>query len=246
MTKGMLMKSPVDSLSPKTSVDPQTSEEELVKLAQQGEEVAVREIIRRLNPRLFRIARGILDNSAEAEEIVQETYLVAFTRIEEFRGDSKLSTWITKIALNAAKMRLRKRHPTQEYDSVSEQLHQTASVIAFPSAPQRSPESEHGVTQFREWVESAVSELPSNLRIVFVLREAEGMAIADIAADLGITVMTVKTRLFRARRHMKKLLESHIQGGFENVYPFDGARCAHMADSVVELLPDVFQTTRSE
>ncbi|MBJ6138909.1 RNA polymerase sigma factor [Marinobacter litoralis] len=242
----MLMKSPAESLSPNTSVDPQTSEEELVKLAQRGEEVAVREIIRRLNPRLFRIARGILDNSAEAEEIVQETYLVAFTRIEEFRGDSKLSTWITKIALNAAKMRLRKRHPTQEYDSVSEQLHQTASVIAFPSASQRSPESEHGVTQFREWVESAVSELPSNLRIVFVLREAEGMAIADIAADLGLTVMTVKTRLFRARRHLKRLLESHIQGGFENVYSFDGARCAHMADSVVELLADVFRTTRSE
>lgn len=240
------MKSPAESLSPNTSVDPQTSEEELVKLAQRGEEVAVREIIRRLNPRLFRIARGILDNSAEAEEIVQETYLVAFTRIEEFRGDSKLSTWITKIALNAAKMRLRKRHPTQEYDSVSEQLHQTASVIAFPSASQRSPESEHGVTQFREWVESAVSELPSNLRIVFVLREAEGMAIADIAADLGLTVMTVKTRLFRARRHLKRLLESHIQGGFENVYSFDGARCAHMADSVVELLADVFRTTRSE
>lgn len=232
------MKISFDSLSSKSSIGPQTSENELVRLAKQGHETAVREIIRRLNPRLFRIARGIMDNDAEAEEIVQETYLIAFSRIGEFRGDAALSTWATKIALNAARMRLRKRHPTEEYDSVSEEFHQEASVIEFPGSRQRSPENEHGVAQFGEWVETAVSELPSNLRVVFVLREAEGMALADIALDLGITVMTVKTRLFRARRHLKSLLESRIKGGFETVYPFDGDRCAHMADSVVELLAD--------
>ena len=108
------MKTSVDSLSPKPTIGLQTSEDELVRLAKQGHETAVREVIRRLNPRLFRIARGIMDNDAEAEEIVQETYLIAFSRIAEFRGDAKLSTWATKIALNVARMRLRKRQPTEE------------------------------------------------------------------------------------------------------------------------------------
>lgn len=232
------MKNSLESALSNSTIGSKTSEEDLVKHAKNGNELAVREVIRRLNPRLFRIARGIIDNDAEAEEIVQETYLIAFSRMDEFRGEAKLSTWATKIALNAARMRLRKRHPTEEYDSVSEVVHQDASVIEFPGARQRSPENEQGVAQFREWVETAVSELPSHLRVVFVLREAEGMALADIASDLGITVMTVKTRLFRARRQLRSLLESHIKGGFETVYPFDGARCAHMADTVVELLAD--------
>ena len=232
------MKTYAESLSSKPLIGPQTPEEELVELSKKGSEAAVREVIRRLNPRLFRIARGIVDNDAEAEEIVQETYLIAFSRIAEFRGESKLATWATKIALNAARMRLRKRHLTEEYDSVRETLHHEAAILEFPGTRQHSPEIEHGVAQFREWLETAVSELPSHLRVVFLLREAEGMALADIALDLGITVMTVKTRLFRARRRLRSLLESRIKGGFETVFPFDGARCAHMADSVVELLAD--------
>lgn len=220
-------------------LDARTPEAQLVELTRQGDEAAVREVVRRLNPRLFRLARGIVENDAEAEEVVQETYLIAFSRIGEFRGDAKLTTWVTRIALNVARMRLRARHPTEEYDSVAEAQDHDASIIAFPgSRGQPSPEVEHGRAQFRDWVETAVSALPSHLRVVFVLREAEGMALADIARDLGVTVMTVKSRLFRARRRLRSRLEAHIQGGFETVYPFDGARCAHMADSVIDQLPD--------
>lgn len=217
-------------------IGPLTEEGELVALTKRGSELAIREVIRRLNPRLFRIARGIVENDAEAEDIVQETYLIAFSRIDEFRGDSKLSTWATKIALNTARMRLRKFRKTEEYDSVLETHSQSASIIEFPGMKERTLESMQGQAQFLEWLEGAVSRLPSNLRIVFVLREAEGMSLAEIATDLDVTVMTVKTRLFRARRQLRSLLESKIQGGFGAVYPFDGARCAHMADSVVELL----------
>lgn len=219
-------------------IGPHTTEGQLIDLIKAGNEMAIRETIRRLNPRLFRIARGIIDNDAEAEEIVQETYLIAFSRIAEFRGDAKLTTWITKIGINTALMRLRKHTPTEEYDSVIETQTPGASVLAFPGMKQKSPESEHGQAQFREWLEKAVSTLPSHLRIVFVMRESEGMSQADIAVDLGLSVMTVKTRLFRARRQLRAVLERQIQGGFEKVYPFDGQRCAHMADSVVEILQE--------
>lgn len=213
-----------------------TDEAELIDRARKGEEMAVREIIRRLNPRLFRVARGIVESDAEAEEVVQETYLIAFSRIDQFRGESKLSTWISKIALNTARMRLRKHRPAEEYDSVVESGQLLASVLEFPSMKNHTPEKEHGLAQFRDWLENAVSKLPSHLRVVFVLREAEGMSMADIAADLDVSVMTVKTRLFRARRQLRSALEGQVKGGFETVYPFDGRRCAQMADSVVERL----------
>ncbi|HSH48721.1 MAG TPA: RNA polymerase sigma factor [Halomonas sp.] len=218
------------------SVGVDTPEPELIELARKGHEVAVREIIRRLNPRLFRIARGIVDNDAVAEEVVQETYLVAFTRIAEFRSEARFSTWVTRIALNMAKMHLRKVRPTQEYDSINEPQDFGASVVAFPGSKALNPESEQGRAQFRALVESAVTQLPSTLRVPFILREAEGMPVAAIAEDLGISVITVKTRLFRARQRLRGILEKKIKGGFDSIFPFDGLRCAHMADSVVEVL----------
>jgi len=213
-----------------------TPESELVELARNGHEVAIREVIRRMNPRLFRIARGIVDNDAVAEEVVQEAYLIAFTRINEFRGESRLATWITRITLNAARMRLRKIRPAQEYDSINESQNPEVSVVAFPGVQIPSPEVEQGRAQFRILIEAAVTELPSTLRVPFVLREVEGMTVAAIAEDLGISVITVKTRLFRARRQLRNLLEAKIKGGFDSIFPFDGLRCAGMADSVVEIL----------
>ncbi|WP_298448681.1 RNA polymerase sigma factor [uncultured Marinobacter sp.] len=223
-------------LSSREGVGSDTSEPELVELARKGHEAATREIIRRMNPRLFRIARGIVDNDATAEEVVQEAYLVAFTRIDEFRGDSRLATWITRITLNAAKMRLRKIRPAQEYDSINESRNADVSVVAFPGVQIPGPEAEQGRAQFRLLIEAAVTELPSTLRVPFVLREAEGMSVAAIAEDLGISVITVKTRLFRARRQLRSVVEEKIKGGFDSIFPFDGLRCAGMADSVVEIL----------
>ncbi len=218
------------------SIGVDTPEPELVELARNGHEIAVREIIRRMNPRLFRIARGIVDDDAIAEEVVQEAYLIAFTRIDEFRGEAKFATWVTRITLNAAKMRLRKIRPTQEYDSVNESQNSDASVVAFPGAQTLNPEAEQGRAQFRILIEAAVTKLPSTLRVAFILREAEGMSVAAIAEDLGISVITVKTRLFRARRQLRGVLEEKIKGGFDSIFPFDGLRCAGMANSVVEIL----------
>lgn len=218
------------------NVGADTPEPELVECAREGHEAAIREIVRRMNPRLFRIARGIVDNDGIAEEVVQEAYLIAFTRIDEFRGEAKLATWITRITLNAAKMRLRKIRPAQEYDAINETRNGDVSVVAFPGVQIPGPEAEQGRAQFRVLIEAAVTELPSTLRVPFILREAEGMSVAAIAEDMGISVVTVKTRLFRARRQLRSVVEEKIKGGFDSIFPFDGLRCAGMADSVVEIL----------
>ena len=211
----------------------EASEAVLVDLARDRDEAAVRELIRRLNPRLFRVARGMLDSDAEAEEAVQEAYLAAFTRLHEFRGEARFSTWITRITINAAGVQRRRTHRHEEYDTVAEKEIDEPQVVAFPGAGPPGPEAALGRAQTRGFLEAAVAELPPELRLVFLLREAEGLSVLAIARDLRLNPITVKTRLFRARRHLRATLEAQMRGGFEAVFPFDGARCSGMADRVV-------------
>jgi RNA polymerase sigma-70 factor, ECF subfamily len=210
------------------------SEADLVALARERSEDAVRELVRRLNRRLFRVARGIVDSDAEAEEVVQEAYLTAFTHLHGFRGEARFSTWVIRIVLNTAGMRKRRARPHEEYDTVAEDQAAVGRVLTFPGGGAEGPEAALGRSQLRDLIEAAVGELPTELRLVFLLREAEGMSVLSIARDLGLNPITVKTRLFRARRHLRVALETRLRGGFEAAFPFDGARCAGMSDKVVE------------
>jgi len=204
---------------------------DLVAAARSGSETAVRELIRQLNPRLFRAARGIVPSDAEAEEVVQETYLTAFTRLDQFRGTSAFSTWITRIAINVALMRTRRAHPHQDYNTVTEP--DTSQVLAFPGQRPEMPEAALARAQIRSLLEQAVAGLPPDLRLPFLLHHAESMSIRDIARDLSLNQITVKTRLFRARRRLRQALEEYVQGGFDAIFPFDGTRCSGMANRVV-------------
>lgn len=213
-----------------------TAEWALVAAARNGDEAAVRELVRRFNPRLFRIARGIVPSDAEAEDVVQDTYLAAFTRLSEFRGEARFSTWLTRIALNNARMRARRSRPEEDYDTVSEGDAPGRRVLPFPGQSPDRPEDAVGRAQMRGLLEEAVAELPPDLRLPFVLRETEGMSVLAIARDLSLNPLTVKTRLFRARRRLRAALEARIRGGFDAIFPFDGARCAGMAERVVAKL----------
>lgn len=212
------------------------AEAELVEAARTLDEAAVRELIRRMNPRLFRVARGLAASDAEAEEIVQETYLAAFTRLESFRAEARFSTWITRICLNTARMRVRGSRPHEEYDTVTEANGTDHAVLAFPGPGAEQPDAAVGKRQVRVLLEQAVAELPPELRLVFLMREAEGMSTLAIARDLSLNPVTVKTRLFRARQRLRKAIEKHLRGGFDAIFPFGGARCAAMADRVMAAL----------
>lgn len=209
------------------------NEADLVAAAREKDEASVRELIRRMNPRLFRVARGIAASDAEAEEVVQEAYLAAFTRLDTFRAEARFSTWITRIALNAALMRARKARPHETYDTVTEIERASDTVLPFPGSGTDQPDTALGKRQVRDLLERAVAELPENLRLVFLLREAEGMTTRAIARDLSLNPVTVKTRLFRARLRLRRSIERRLSGGFDAIFPFGGARCAAMADRVV-------------
>lgn len=211
-----------------------TCEADLLAVAAERSEAAVRELIRRNNPRLFRVARGLVSTDAEAEDVVQETYLAAFRSLDRFHGDATFSTWITRIAINNALMHQRRIRPEEEYDTVIES--DNSSVLPFPGSLPEGAEAQLGRLQLRRILEELVNGLPPDLRLVFILSEAEGMTNNEIARDLELNPVTVKTRLFRARRWLRTDLERRVKGGFDAIFPFDGARCANMAERVVQEL----------
>jgi len=211
------------------------SDIELVSLARQGDEPAIRTIVQQHNQRLFRTARAVIRNDAEAEDVVQATYVQAFTNLAAFRGEAQLSTWLTRIALNEALGRLRRRQKTTGLEEID--MHakgMTGQVVQFPtSLSGTDPETELSRSQARRLLENAVDALPVDFRAVFVLRDVEGMSTEDTAAHLDIRIETVKTRLHRARRLMRMAIEKQLAGAFSALFPFDGARCVSMADRVV-------------
>lgn len=219
---------------PEPACGPDTPEAQLLAAAAARSEAAVRELIRRNNPRLYRIARSILASDAEAEDVVQDSYLAAFTHLDSFRGGATFSSWITRIAINNALMRLRRKRPEEEYDSVNES--DRMSVLPFPGQPPETAETQLGRRELRHLLEAAVTGLPPDLRLVFVLSESEGMAVREIARALDLNPITVKTRLFRARRWLRADLERRVKGGFDAIFPFGGQRCAAMAGRVVNRL----------
>ena len=208
----------------------------LVELARAHDGEAIRIIIRRYNRRLYRVARGVLGDDSEAEDVVQETYVRAFAKLDRFRGESSLSTWLTRIALNEALGRKRRVRPMLAL-SVLDEPPGRAEVIPFPSAPtQVDPERSVAQREIRQILERAIDDLPRAFRAVFVLRVIEGMNIEETAGVLGIKPEAVKTRLHRARRSLQGALDQEITSALTDIFPFAGARCSGTADRVLQRL----------
>ena len=216
-------------------IDDQT----LVERARQGDEAAVRVLVRRYNQRLFRLARGVVRNDAEAEDIVQEAYVRAFTHLDTYRGDAAFATWLTRIALNEALGRVRHAPPIMDPALIEERAGSPdgGQVIMFPSSQaQATPETEAGREQVRDILEQAIDRLPEPFRVVFIARDVEGLSTEETATLLGIRPETAKTRLFRARRLMRAELEKVLAPSFAEAFPFAGARCARTTEAVIRRL----------
>jgi len=218
-----------------TEVDART-DEELVASARARDEAAVRAITTRYNRRLFRVARSILRNDAEAEDVVQDAYVRAFTGLDHFRGDAAFGTWITRIAMNEALGRLRKLRPTVDWETYVESRPQ-AQVIDFPaSAASNDPEKTMAQGEIRVALEKAIDELPDSFRAVFVARIVEGMTVEETADLFGLKPETVKTRLHRARALLRDALDKQLGPALSSTFPFGGDRCEAMTEKMVALI----------
>ncbi len=212
------------------------SDEDLVAMARQGGENAVRLLIRRNNRRLFRVARAVLRDDGEAEDVVQETYVKAFTKLDSFRGEALFSSWLTRIALNEALGRARRQRPQTGLEVLNDAT-AGGQVIMFPTSSQPAPaDAELARSQVRDFLQKAVDELPDAFRLVFVLRDIEELSTEATASQLSLKPETVKTRLHRARRLLRGAIERRLATTFSELFPFDGARCERMADRVIERL----------
>lgn len=212
-------------------------EAELVRLAQAGDGDAFRAIMQRGNQRLFRVARGVVRDDSEAEDVLQEAYVRAFSAIGGFRGEAGVMTWLTRIVLNEARGRLRKRRPTVGLEQVEMAQMEGAQVIPFPNAfGGTSPEADTARAEIRGMIEHAVDDLPEAFRIVFIMRDIDECSIEETAANLQIKPETVKTRLHRARRLLRQALDDRLAPALVESFPFMGARCQRITEAVLERL----------
>lgn len=203
-------------------------------LARDGD--AFRTIMTTHNQRLYRLARGVVRNNSEAEDIVQEAYVSAFAHLASFRGKSSLATWLSRIVLNEALGRLRRKRRAPDL-AQSGDLSAEAQIIQFPRNTATSdPERTMAQRQILQLVERATDNLPDVYRTVFVARVIEGLSIDETAQLLGIRPETVKTRLHRARALVRKELDEQIGPVLMDAFPFAGQRCERLTTAVMKRL----------
>ena len=213
------------------------SDAELAGLCANRNASAVRHVITCNNQRLFRTAWSILKQRSEAEEAVQSAYLHAFANIGSFEGRSALSTWLTRIVANEALGRRRaaerrRRHLEREGVAVIETYRETL----MRGSDAESADASVARGEIRKLLEQAVAALPDAFRIVFVLRDVEGLTSEETAEILDIPVATVKTRLFRGRRRLQEMLEPELGNVLSGTFPFAGNDCAALTERVLEAL----------
>ena len=202
-----------------------------------GDEEAFEALMRRFNQKLFRVARSILKNDADAEDALQEAYLQAYRRMADFRGESQLGTWLTRIVINQSLMRLRagKRDrvilPFTQPDGSDMDLTEEIADEGAESPPDATFRAE-----IRRMLEHHIDALPLPMRTVLVMRDVEDMSVQETADSLGIPSATVRTRLFRARAMLRDRLARHTDTATLDLFGFDGARCDRIVTAVLARL----------
>ncbi len=199
---------------------------ELVERARAGDTDAFYALVRQYQRTVYWAAFGLLGNSADAEEISQETFLKCFQHLDQFRGDSRFSTWLTQIALNEARQRLRRQRPAL-YDSLeaAETSDENRSWLPRLLADWReNPEQQYAGEELRRIVHQAVESLPPIYRTVLLLRDLQQMSNEEVAQALGLSLPAMKSRLLRARLQLRDKLAPHFRRGWGLRLPWFGKR----------------------
>ena len=213
-------------------------EAELIERAERGDPTAFEALMRQHNAALFRVARSILKHEADAEDALQEAYLSAFRHLDEFKGQAKLSTWLTRIVINQSLGQLRARkkdsvvvalddHPGATHDSIESNREER---------PEESPEGQAMRGQMRKLLERKIDELPLAFRTVFVMREVQEMTVDETSECLCVPPATVRTRFFRARSILRESLAREFDLATGDVFSFGGAHCDRIVTAVLARL----------
>src|SRR5512140_2352306 len=215
---------------------------EIVRRSALGDRAAFEVRMRRYSQTLYRAARSILRDDAEAEDAVQEAYMLAYRAIGTFRGEAKLSTWLIRIVVNEAIARSRKRSRRAHIIELSSAGPEPEADVPEENMSESTPEQPEQAamrTQTRRLLEAKIDELPEAFRTVFVLRALEELTVEETAASLGIPVATVRTRYFRAKGLLREALAREIDFAYGDAFAFAGARCDRIVAGVLARLKDL-------
>ncbi|WP_436107020.1 RNA polymerase sigma factor [Massilia sp. LjRoot122] len=219
----------------------QASGQALMAMVAAGDQGAFEVLMRKHNQLLFRTARSIVRDEAEAEDVVQEAYLLAYRKAAGFRGEANLSTWLVRIVVNEASGRLRKQRRRADIiqlvpggDGLDEE--EGSMDDAFGAAPE-APDEAALRAEARRLIEARIDALPDKLRTVFVLRAIEDLSVQETAEALGIPDVTVRSQFFRARGLLREALARDFDNAAASAFSFDGERCDRIVAGVLARLP---------
>jgi RNA polymerase sigma-70 factor, ECF subfamily len=212
------------------------SDEEVVRWVVAGETALFELLMRRYNQRVYRAARAILRDDAEAEDVAQDAWVRAYQHLRQFEGRASFSTWITRIAVHEALSRLRRRNRKEEIDAMTESRRDSLAPL---SSHDDTPEQAASTAEARGLLEHAIDSLPDTYRETFVFRDVEGMSTTETAESLGISEENVKTRLHRARALLRKDLYARAGATSASAFHFLGARCDRMVHAVMARLTEL-------
>src|SRR5512135_3047498 len=191
--------------------EPVSDELALVRAAKAGDVSAFEQLIRRYDRNIFRIAQHITQNREDAEDVVQDAFLKAYENLEQFQGQSKFYTWLVRIAVNEALMKLRRRRPERTVSLDQEVQTEEDSMPREVADWSPNPEQQYNQAELRDILSKTIQGLPSSFRTVFVLRDVEGLSTEETAEALELSIPAVKSRLLRARLQLRERLNKYFK-----------------------------------
>ena len=203
------------------------TDEEVVGRVLEGQTALFEILMRRHNERLYRAARAIVRDDNEAEDVMQQAYVNAYAHLRQFDGRAAFSTWLTRIAVNEAIARNRRRGRYERFTENDNMAFRQLRDVATPN-----PEAETFSHELRTILEGAVDALPEGYRVVFMLRDVEGLSTAETAACLDLTEDVVKTRLSRARAALRRELANRVGVTAAGAFIFQRPRCDRVVAAV--------------
>jgi RNA polymerase sigma-70 factor, ECF subfamily len=209
------------------------SDAEIVRRVRAGDRALFEILMRRHNQRLYRAARAVLKDEGEVEDVMQQAYVNAFAHLHQFEERSQFSTWLTRIALNEAFARRRKMRLSASTGETPSELEDHQDVMDTITSPQPDPERQAYARELHRVLEQAVDALPEAYRVVFMLRDIEGLSTSEAGEGLGLGEEAIKTRLHRARAMIRRAVTARIGDVAAGTFQFHAPRCDRVVMAVL-------------
>lgn len=205
------------------------TDREVIARVRAGEIALFEVLMRRYNQRVYRVARAVVKDETEAEDVMQQAYINAYTHLDQFEERAQFSTWLTRIAIYEALSRRRRQRPTEPLESVDG----NGDYMETLKSPGADPERQAYTGELKQLLERSVDALPEPYRLVFMLREVEGLSTAETAEGLAIGQEAVKTRLHRARAMVRRELFDRAGATGPEAFHFHLSRCDRVVQAVL-------------